>query len=279
MFFRAVTVSGCFLRRARQSARIHDWRVLKHMVLKDKVAIVTGASRGIGRSIAEVFVREGAKVVVVGRKQETLDEVAREIGPNAKPVACHVGRPDQIQNLVDVTTREFGRIDILVNNAATNIAQGPVLDFDEAQFDKMVEINLKSAFRLMKLIAPGMCARGSGSVINIASIAGLRPQYHSMLYSMTKAALIMMTASYAAELGPSGVRVNAIAPGLIQTVLSEYFWKNEERRDKQLGAQPIKHMGQPIEIGEIALMLASDQSSYMTGQTLVVDGGYLLSSM
>ncbi len=150
---------------------------------------------------------------------------------------------------------------------------------DEGQFDKMVEINLKSTFRLMKLVAPGMCERGSGSIINIASIAGLRPQFHSLLYSMTKAALIMMTQSYAVELGAKGVRVNAIAPGLIQTVLSEYFWKNEALRDKQLGAQPIKHLGQPVEIAEIALTLASDQSSYMTGQTLVVDGGYLLSSM
>src|SRR5580704_3756800 len=150
-------------------------------LLKDKIAIVTGASRGIGRSIAEIFVREGAKVVIVGRKQETLDQVAREIGPNAMPVACHVGRADQIQNLVETATREFGRIDVLVNNAATNIAQGPVLELDEVQFDKMVEINLKSAFRLMRLVAPGMCARGSGSVINIASIAGLRPQFHSFL--------------------------------------------------------------------------------------------------
>jgi dehydrogenase/reductase SDR family member 4 len=249
------------------------------VILKDKVAIVTGASRGIGRSIAEVFVREGAKVVITGRKQDTLDEVAKALGPNAKPVVCHVGKLDQIQNLVDVTTGAFGKIDILVNNAATNIAQGPALEFDEGQFDKMVEINLKSTFRLMKLIAPGMCERGSGSIINIASIAGLKPQYHSLLYSMTKAALIMMTQSYAIELGPSGVRVNAIAPGLIQTVLSEYFWKNEERREKQIGSQPIKHMGQPVEIAEIALMLASHQSSYMTGQTLVVDGGYLLSSM
>jgi dehydrogenase/reductase SDR family protein 4 len=253
-------------------------------MLKNKVAIVTGASRGIGRAIAEVFVREGAQVIICGRKQETLDQVAKEIGPGplgtaVKPIACHVGKSSDIEALVAATTREFGRIDILVNNAATNIAQGPCLEMDEGQFDKMVEINLKSTFRLMKLVAPGMCERGAGSIINIASIAGLRPQFHSLLYSMTKAALIMMTQSYAVELGPKGVRVNAIAPGLIQTALSEYFWKNEALRDKQLGAQPIKHLGQPVEIAEIALTLASDQSSYMTGQTLVVDGGYLLSSM
>jgi dehydrogenase/reductase SDR family protein 4 len=249
------------------------------MILKDKVAIVTGASRGIGRSIAEVFAREGAKVVIAGRKQETLDQVARETGPNVLPVVCHIGKVDQLQNLVDSAVRAFGRVDILVNNAATNIAQGPALEMDDAQFDKMVEINLKSTFRLMKLVAPGMCDRGAGSIINIASIAGLKPQFHGLLYSMTKAALIMMTQSYAVELGPQGVRVNAIAPGLIQTVLSEYYWKDEGRSSKQLGAQPIKHLGQPVEIAEVALMLAGDQSSYMTGQTLVVDGGYLLSSM
>jgi NAD(P)-dependent dehydrogenase (short-subunit alcohol dehydrogenase family) len=248
-------------------------------ILKDKVAIVTGASRGIGRSIAEVFAREGAQVVICGRKQETLDAVAKEIGSGVKPVVCHVGKSADIEALVATTTREFGKIDILVNNAATNIAQGPCLEMDEGQFDKMVEINLKSTFRLVKLVAPGMCERGSGSIINIASIAGLRPQFHSLLYSMTKAALIMMTQSYAVELGPMGVRVNAIAPGLIQTVLSEYFWKDETRREKQLGHQPVKHMGQPVEIAEIALTLASDRSSYLTGQTLVVDGGYLLSSM
>lgn len=248
-------------------------------ILQDQTAIVTGASRGIGRSIAEVFIREGARVIVCGRKQETIEQVAREIGPAATPVVCHVGRADQVQNLVETAMREFGRIDILVNNAGTNIAQGPCLEMDEGQFDKMVEINLKSVFRLMKLVAPGMCERGSGSIINIASIAGLRPQFHSLLYSMTKAALIMMTQSYAVELGPKGVRVNAIAPGLIQTALSEYFWKDEARREKQLGSQPVKHLGQPVEIAEVALLLASGRSSYVTGQTLVVDGGYLLSSM
>jgi dehydrogenase/reductase SDR family protein 4 len=249
------------------------------MTLQDKVAIVTGASRGIGESIARTFVREGAQVVIAGRKQETLDEVARAIGPRVIPVACHVGKADHLENLVNVAIQTFGRIDILVNNAATNIAQGPCLEMDEGQFDKMIEVNLKSTFRLMKLVAPGMCERGAGSIINIASIAGLRPQRHSLLYSMTKAALIMMTQSYALELGPSGVRVNAIAPGLIQTVLAEFYWKDDERRERQLGGQAIKHVGQPTEIAEIALMLAGGASSYLTGQTIVVDGGYLLSSM
>jgi dehydrogenase/reductase SDR family member 4 len=244
--------------------------------LTGKVAIVTGASRGIGRAIAEVFAREGARVVICGRKQETLDLVAGEIGPSVKPIACHVGRADQIENMVARTTREIGPIHILVNNAATNISFGPCLDIDEAQFDKMIEINLKSAFRLVKAVAPGMCDRGGGSIINIASVAGLRPQRHSLLYSMTKAALIMMTQSYALELGPRGVRVNAIAPGLIQTALSEHYWKDEAQRDTVLGKQPIQRLGQPSDVAELALLLASEKGSYITGQTLAVDGGFLL---
>ena len=249
------------------------------MVLQNKIAIVTGASRGIGQSIAAVFAREGARVVITGRKQETLDQAARQIGDTVTPMVCHAGRVDQIEKLVNETTRRFGRIDILVNNAGTNVAQCGCLEADEAQFDKMIEINLKSAFRLIRLVAPGMCERGEGSIINIASISGLRPQHHGLLYSMTKAALIMMTKSYALELGPRGVRVNAIAPGLIETVLSEYYWKNDERREKQLGAQPVKHLGQPREIADVALLLASGASSFVTGQTIVADGGYLLSSM
>lgn len=244
--------------------------------LAGKVALVTGASRGIGRAIAETFMREGARVVICGRKQESLDAVARENGEKLIPVACHVGRIDDINRLIERTEREAGPIDILVNNAATNIAQGPCLEFDEVQFDKMVEVNLKSAYRLIQRVAPGMCERGRGSIINTASIAGLRPQYHSLLYSMTKAALIMMTKSYAVELGPSGVRVNAIAPGLVQTVLSEYFWKDEQRLQDHVGRQPIRHLGQPQEIADIALLLASGESSYVTGQTIVADGGLLL---
>jgi NAD(P)-dependent dehydrogenase (short-subunit alcohol dehydrogenase family) len=244
--------------------------------LNGKIAIVTGASRGIGRAIAGIFAREGARVVICGRKQETLDEAAREIGPSVKPIACHVGRADQIENMLAITAREFGPVDILVNNAATNISFGPCLEIDEAQFDKMIEVNLKSAFRLISAVAPGMCARGHGSIINIASIAGLRPQLHSLLYSMTKAALIMMTQSYALELGPKGVRVNAIAPGLIQTTLSEHYWKDEAQREDVLAMQPIKRLGQPSDVAELALLLASEKGSYITGQTLTVDGGFLL---
>jgi dehydrogenase/reductase SDR family member 4 len=247
--------------------------------LEHKVAIVTGASRGIGRSIAEVFAREGAAVVICGRKQEALDQVAHEVAGRILPLACHVGRIEDLERLVDRATREFGQVDILVNNAGTNIAQGPALEMTDAQFDKMIEVNLKSAYRLTRLVAPGMCERGSGSIVNIASIAGLRPQFQSLLYSLTKAALIMMTQSHALELGPRGVRVNAIAPGLVETTLSEYYWKDESRFQPLMQRQPIKHLGQPVEIAEIALMLASDDASYLTGQTLVVDGGRLLSSM
>jgi dehydrogenase/reductase SDR family protein 4 len=243
--------------------------------LQNKVAIVTGASRGIGRAIAETFVREGAQVVICGRKQDTLEAVAQELGPAARPFACHVGRAEDIRRLVEFA----GPVDILVNNAGTNVAQGPCLEMDDGQFDKMIEVNLKSAFRLTNAVAPGMCERRSGSIINIASISGIRPQHHGMLYSMTKAALIMMTQSYAVELGPKGVRVNAIAPGLIQTKLSEYYWKDEERRISQVDRQPIRHLGQPNEIAEAALMLAGSAGSYMTGQTLVIDGGFLLSSI
>ena len=250
--------------------------------LHNKSAIVTGASRGIGRAIAERFAKEGACVVICGRKQQSLDDVANELqGAPGRilPVACHVGRLEDLERLVDLATRECGKIDILVNNAGTNIAQGPAIEMTDAQFDKMVEVNLKSAYRLTRLVAPGMCQRGAGSIVNIASIAGLRPQFQSLLYSMTKAALIMLTQSYALELGPSGVRVNAIAPGLVETRLSEHYWKDESRFQPLMERQPLKHLGQPSEIAEIALMLAGDGASYVTGQTIAADGGRLLSSM
>lgn len=251
--------------------------------LDGKVAIVTGASRGIGLAIAETFAREGANVAICGRKAETIQEAARSISRpgcgRVLGVTAHMGRIEDIEKLLRTTETELGDVDILVNNAATNIAQGPCLTFDEGQFDKMVELNLKSAFRLIKLAAPGMLERRRGSIINIASVAGLRPQFESLLYSMTKAALIMMTQSYALEFGSRNVRVNAIAPGLIQTQLSQHFWNDEERMRRQLSRQVLQRVGKPPEIAEAALLLAGDGAQYLTGQTLVVDGGLLITGM
>ncbi|MCS6953233.1 MAG: SDR family oxidoreductase [Bryobacterales bacterium] len=246
--------------------------------LADKVALVTGSSRGIGKAIAQAFCREGASVVLCGRRQESLEAAAREL-PSERVLAmtCHVGRLEELESLVQRTRQVFGRIDILVNNAATNIAFGPCLEMDDAQFDKMVEINVKSAFRLVRLVAPEMCARRSGVILNIASTSGLRPQPHAMLYSMTKAALIMMTKSWALELGAHGVRVNAIAPGLVETRFSEYYWKDPDRLARYLGRQPLGRAGRPEEVAEVAVMLASDDASYMTGGVVVVDGGLLVS--
>lgn len=251
------------------------------MSLAGQTAIVTGASRGIGEAIAGGLMREGADVFICGRKQETIEPAAARLNALRHPGKCmavvaHVGKAADLAELVSRAQAHTGRLEILVNNAATNIAQGPCLEFNETQFDKMVETNVKSAWRLTQAIAPVMVAQGGGAIVNIASVAGLRPQPSSLLYSMTKAALIMMTQSYALELGPAGVRVNAIAPGLIQTQLSEYYWKDESRRESFLGSQPLRHLGQPLEIAEVALMLVSSQSSYLTGQTIVVDGGYLL---
>ncbi len=246
------------------------------MLLDGKIALVTGGSRGIGKAIAAAFAREGATTVICGRKQETLDDVAAELGGKVIPRACHVGKPDELARWVEGITRDFGPADILVNNAATNVAQGTCLGVDDAQFDKMIEVNLKSAFRLVRLVAPGMCARGSGSIINIASISGIKPQFEGLMYSTTKAALIMMTRCYAVELGPKGVRVNAIAPGLVQTVLSEYYWKDPARQAAFLGKMPLKRIAQPEEIAEVALLLAGDRCPYLTGEVITVDGGSTL---
>jgi NAD(P)-dependent dehydrogenase (short-subunit alcohol dehydrogenase family) len=247
--------------------------------LKGKVAIVTGGGRGIGKAIAKHFVEAGAGVAIASRKMDNLKATAAEFAGlpgKVLPIECHVGRLDQLTNLVNETEKQLGPVDILVNNSATNIGQGPSLDVTDEMLDKMVEINVKSALRLVRLTVPKMIERKKGgSVINIASIAGLQPQASGLLYSFTKAGLIMMTRSWAREFGPMGIRVNAIAPGLIQTDFSEYFWKNETHRSNLEKTQPIRRIGQPEEIGHAALYLASDESSFMTGQVMVIDGGAL----
>ncbi len=244
--------------------------------LEGKVAIITGGGRGIGKAIARHFAAAGANVVIASRKMQNLEAAAKELAAlpgKVIPIECHVGRLDQLQNLVRETEEQFGPVNILVNNSATNIGNGPSLAVTDEMLDKMIEINVKAALRLVRLTVPKMIERGGGAIINIASIAGLAPQPEGLLYSFTKAGLIMLTRSWAREFGPHGVRVNAIAPGLIQTDFSEYFWKDEERRKRIEARQPIAHVGQPDEIGHMALYLASQESSYVTGQVFVVDGG------
>jgi NAD(P)-dependent dehydrogenase (short-subunit alcohol dehydrogenase family) len=219
----------------------------------------------------------GANVVIASRKLANLEATAKALAGlpgKVVPIECHVGRLDQLQNLVQQTEAKVGPIDILVNNSATNIGQGSSLELTDDMLDKMVDINVKSAFRLVRLTVPKMIERKSGgAIINIASIAGLQPQMDGLLYSFTKAGLIMMTRSWAREFGKYNIRVNAIAPGLIQTDFSEYFWKDESRRKQIESRQPIARVGQPDEIGHMALYLASSEASYVTGHVFVVDGG------
>jgi NAD(P)-dependent dehydrogenase (short-subunit alcohol dehydrogenase family) len=244
--------------------------------LDGKTALVTGGGRGIGKAITRHLAAAGANVVIASRKMPNLQATAEELAAlpgKVVPIECHVGRLDQLQNLVRETQSRLGPIDILVNNSATNIGQGSSLEVTDEMLDKMIEINVKAALRLVRLTVPQMIQRNGGSIINIASIAGIAPQPESLLYSFTKAGLIMMTRSWAREFGPHGIRVNAIAPGLIQTDFSEYYWKNPDRRSQIEAQQPIPRIGQPDEIGHIALYLASNESSFVTGQTFVVDGG------
>ena len=245
--------------------------------LKGKVALVTGGGRGIGKAIAGRLAEAGAGVVIASRKMENLQTTADEFATlpgEVVPIQCHVGRKDQLENLVRETESRLGPIDILVNNSATNIGQGPSLDVTDEMLDKIVEVNIKAALRLVNLTVPKMIERGQGgSVINIASIAGLQPQAGGLLYSFTKAGLIMMTRGWAREFGPQGIRFNAIAPGLIQTDFSAYYWKDEAHRAEFERVQPIRHLGQPDEISYAALYLASDEASFVTGQVLVIDGG------
>src|SRR5689334_18742646 len=200
--------------------------------LAGKTAIVTGGGRGIGKAIAYRLAEAGANVAIASRKMENLQATADEfanLSGKTVPMECHIGRADQLEALVNETEKQFGAVDILVNNSATNIGQGPSLKVTDDMFAKMFEINVLSAMRLINRVVPGMIDRNSGgSIINIVSIAGMRPQPGGLLYSATKAALIMMTRTWASEFGKHNIRVNAIAPGLIQTDFSEYFWKNEE---------------------------------------------------
>ena len=246
--------------------------------LTGRVALVTGGGRGIGKAIAGALAAAGADVAIASRKKDVLDAAAAEFAAaglrgRVLAVPCHVGQPDQLAALAKAVESQLGPVDVLVNNSATNVGQGPALSVTDDQFDKIMAVNVKGALGLVRLLVPGMLDRGRGSVINVASIAGIEPMPGGLLYSASKAALIMMTRAWAREFGPGGVRVNAIAPGLIQTDFSAYFWQDDARRDAMIGEQSLRRLGQPGDVAGLALFLASDDSAFVTGQVLAVDGG------
>ena len=246
--------------------------------LDGKVALITGGSRGIGKACALAFADAGAKVVVSSRKQADLDVVAEEIKAKngiGRAIACHVAKLDDQKKLVDQVMKEFGRIDILFNNAGTNPYPGTLLDAEEWAWDTTMNVNLKGQFFLGQMVARIMKEKGGGNIINTASVAGLRASGLS-IYCVTKAGLIMLTQCMAREWGQYGIRVNAIAPGVIETRLSEALWKDPAVGAAALSRMPLDFLGQPDDVAGALLYLASDASRYLTGITIVIDGGSMV---
>ena len=247
--------------------------------LKDKVAIITGSSKGIGESMARALAENGAKVVISSRKQDACDEVAAQFikdGLDAVGIACHVGSTDQMRELVDKTVAHFGGVDILINNAGINPHYGPIENASDDAFDKLMNVNVKALWTLSNLCLPQMQKRGGGSIINISSVEGIHPGFGLGLYSVSKAAVIMLTKNQAKEWGRHGIRVNVICPGLVKTKLSEALWTNDKLMAKMEKMLPSGRMAMPEEMAGLAVLLASNAGSYMTGGVYVNDGGYLV---
>lgn len=253
--------------------------MIKQFDLTGKVAIITGSSKGIGESIARGLAEHGAKVVISSRKQDACDAVVEKFkadGLEAIGVACHVGDAEQRENLVKTTIEQFGGIDILVNNAATNPTFAPLVQADEKAFDQIMNVNVKACMVLANLCFPSMKKRGNGSIINISSVEGMKPSPFLGMYSVSKAALIMLSQSQAKEWGSFNIRSNALCPGLIQTKFSSALWKNEKILKQFVNHIPSKRMAQPEEMAGLAVFLASDAASYCTGGVYTADGGYMV---
>jgi NAD(P)-dependent dehydrogenase (short-subunit alcohol dehydrogenase family) len=245
--------------------------------LTGKVAIVTGSSRGIGRAIAEAFADQGAKVVISSRKEEACREVADAI--NAKHpgaaivVPASISSKEQLQHLVDETRRQLGRIDVLVCNAASNPYYGPMGGITDDQFRKILENNVIANHWLIQMVAPEMIERKAGSIIIVSSIGGLKASAVIGAYNISKAADFQLARNLAAEFGPHQVRVNCIAPGLIRTDFAKALWENPDTLKAVTAHTPLQRIGEPHEIAGAAVFLASDASTFVTGQAIVVDGG------
>lgn len=244
--------------------------------LKDKVALITGSSRGIGKAIAEAYAEHGARVVISSRKAEACEQVAKELtdkGYEAIAVPCHIGDKGELQKLVDATMAKWGRIDILVCNAATNPVYGSMTELTDEAFDKIMATNVKSTWQLCNMVVPQMAERGDGSVILLSSIAALRGNTVIGAYGVSKAAEAALARNMALEWGPSNVRVNAIAPGLVKTDFARALWEDPERRQRIENQTPLRRIGEPEDIAGVALFLGSRMGAYVTGQTIVADGG------
>jgi NAD(P)-dependent dehydrogenase (short-subunit alcohol dehydrogenase family) len=248
--------------------------------LDGKVALVTGGSRGIGRSIALGLAEAGADVAIAARKPEALAEAAgavRALGRRAFPVPTNVRRMEDLRNLVDTTVRELGRLDVLVNNAGTNPSFGPVQQIDERAWDSIMNTNVKSIFFLSVLAREAMLRHGDGgAIVNVSSIGGLQASDAIGGYSISKAAVIMLTQVCAKQWGRDGIRVNCIAPGLIRTEFSRALWENESIAREAVETAALHRIGEPDEMAGAVVYFASRASSFATGQTLVIDGGRLL---
>lgn len=247
-----------------------------YLSLEGKVALVTGACRGIGKAIAMMFADAGADVAISCRNQPHLEEVAGEIrglGRKALPVAAHIRKTEDLRNLFEKVKEEFGRIDILVNNAATNPGLGMLVDMEEKMYDQIMNTNLKGYTILSQLVGKLMRDQGGGNIVNIASVGGISPDRGLGLYCVSKAAIIMLTRSMAVELGDYNIRVNAIAPGLVKTRFSQALWSNEDLLKSEMSHTPLKRVSEPEEVARIAMFLATDASVWVTGQTIVMDGG------
>jgi NAD(P)-dependent dehydrogenase (short-subunit alcohol dehydrogenase family) len=246
--------------------------------LEGKVALVTGASRGIGQAIALGLARAGADVALASRKLPELENVAdeiRKLGKKSLAVASHIGRMDEIGNLVSKVKDEFGRIDILVNNAATNPTMDAAIDIEERAWDAIMNLNLKGLFFLSQSVARIMREQGGGKIINISSMAGIRPGVLPV-YSISKAGVIMATKVMANEWAKYNIRVNTVAPGAIKTKFSEALYANPEISKTMMSTTPMARLGKPEEIVGAIIYLASDASSYVTGHVLVIDGGFTI---
>ena len=244
--------------------------------LENKIALVTGGSRGIGAAIAKGLAAEGATVIISSRNQPAIDEVVAEIeasGGKAAGIACHTGKADQVEALFSRIKADFGRLDVLVNNAATNPYFGPLIGAEESLFDKTFEVNVKGYFLPAQQAARMMVDQGGGSIINIASIEGLSPSPMMGIYSMTKAAVIMMTKVIARELGSSKVRCNCVCPGLTETRFAKILIETPEIYRHYVERAPMGRHAQPEEIVGAVLYLASDAAGYTTGAVITCDGG------